>query len=60
MVWKYAFGKEKYIKQINAILEWQKKIGEILPLSWKMLHLKRIRGYDTGEEGGGSRCSFAK
>ena len=25
MVWKYRFGKERYIKQINDIREWQKK-----------------------------------
>ena len=23
MVWKYRFGKEKYIKEINCIREWQ-------------------------------------
>ena len=25
MVWKYRFGKERHIKQINDIREWQKK-----------------------------------
>ena len=28
MVQKYRFGKERYIKQINAIYEWQKITAE--------------------------------
>ena len=55
VVWKYRFGKERYIKQINDIREWQKIMAEF---GGKMSYLKRIRGYDTGEERGGSRHSF--
>ena len=28
VVYKYRFGKERYIKQINDIQEWQKKTAE--------------------------------
>ena len=38
----------------------RKKIGEIQLVSEKRSCLKRIRGYDTGEEGGRSRYSFAR
>ena len=31
MVQKYRFGKERYIKQINDIQEWQKNNSGILP-----------------------------
>ena len=47
MVQKYRLGKERYIKQINDIWEWQKITVE---LGGKRSSLKRIRDYDTGEE----------
>ena len=48
MVQKYRFGKERYIKQINDIWEWQKTTAEF---SRKMVTcLKRIRGYNTGRK----------
>ena len=49
MVQKYRFGKERYIKQINNIWEWQKITGEP---GGKWSCLKSIR--DTREERGGS------
>ena len=49
MVQKYRFGKERYIKQINDILEWQKITTEF---SEKRSCLKRSRGYNKGEERG--------
>ena len=33
--WKYRFGKERYIKQINDILEWQKQTVEFSCLAEK-------------------------
>ena len=36
-----------------------KKPGRILQFCRKKLYLKRIRGFDTREEVGGSRHSFA-
>ena len=51
MVQKYRFGKERYIKQIKKITT---EFGEKRPC------LKRIRGYNTEEERGGSRHSFAR
>ena len=45
------------MKQINNICEWQKK-NEIPLFGGKRSCLKRIRGYDTLEEGGGSKYSF--
>ena len=57
MVQKYRSGKEWYIKQINDIWEWQKIRTEF---SGKRSCLKRIRGYKTGEERGGSMHSFAR
>ena len=56
MIQKYRFGKERYIKQINDIWEWQKITAEF---SGKKPCLKRIGGYNTGEERGGSRHCFA-
>ena len=58
MVQKYRFGKERYIKQINDIWEGQKITAEFGRK--KVTCLKRIRGYNTGEERGGSRYSFAR
>ena len=57
MVQKYRFGKERYIKQINDIWEGQKIMAEF---GRKRSCLKRIRGYNTGEERGGSGHSFAR
>ena len=57
MVQKYRFGKERYIKQINDIWEGQKITAEF---GGKRSCLKRIRGYNTGEERGRSRHSFAR
>ena len=57
MVQKYRFGKGRYIKQINDMQESQKIMAE---LGGKRSYLKRIRDYDTGEERGGSRHSFAR
>ena len=57
MVQKYRFGKERYIEQINDIWEWQKITTEF---DGKRSCLKRIRDYNTGEERGGSRHSFAR
>ena len=56
MVQKYTFGKERYIRQINDIWEGQK----ITEFGGKMLCQKRIRGYNTWEERGGSRHFFAR
>ena len=47
MVQKHRFGKERYIRQINDIWEGQKIVAEF---GRKRSHLKRIRGYKTGEE----------
>ena len=52
---KCRFGKERCTKQINDIQEWQKKKTKRIPRM-----CQRIRGYDTGEEGGGSRHSYAR
>ena len=57
MVQKYRFGKERYIKQINDIQESQKIMTEF---GGKRSYLKRIWDYDTGEERGGNRHSFAR
>ena len=57
MVQKYRFGKERYIKQINDIWESQKITAEF---GRKRSCLKRIKHYNTGEEGGGSRNCFAR
>ena len=37
-----------------------RKIGGVLLFCGKRSYLKRIIGYDTGQNGGGSRHSFAK
>ena len=54
MVEKYRFCKERYFKQI--IFRSDKIMAEF---GRKRSCLKRIRGYNTGEEGGGIRLSFA-
>ena len=40
--------------------ESNRKIGGVPLFGRKKSCLKRIRGYDTGKEGGGSRHSFTK
>ena len=64
---KYRFGiekyvkkyiKEKYIKQINDIREWQKKRQSSASRQKKVMS-EKIKGYNIGEEGVGSRYSFA-
>ena len=40
------------------IIESNRKKGGVLSLGGKRSCLKRIRGYDTGKEGGGSSHSF--
>ena len=57
LVQKYRFGKERYIRQINDIWEGKKITTEF---GGKRLCQKRIRGYNTGEERGGSRHFFAR
>ena len=37
-----------------------RKIGGILSFGVKRSCMKRIRGYDTGKDGGGRRHSFTK
>ena len=37
-----------------------RNIGGVMLFSGKRSCLKRIRGYDTGKDGAGSRRSFAK
>ena len=54
---KYWSSKERYIKQINNILEWKKITTEF---GGKMSCLNRISGYNTGEERGESTHSFAR
>ena len=56
MVQKYRFDKERYIKQINYI--WEKITAGFSRK--KVTCLKRIRGYNTGEELGVRRHSFAR
>ena len=58
MVQKYRFGTERYIRQINDIWDWQKITAEFG--GKKVTCLKRIKGYNTGEERGGSGHSFAR
>ena len=52
----HVFGKERYIKQINDIQDWQKKTAEF-HRSTKVMS-KKNWDYDTAEEGGGSRHFF--
>ena len=40
--------------------ESNRKIGGVPSFGGKRSCLKRIRGYDTGKDGGGSRHCFAK
>ena len=42
------------------IFKSNRKKGAVLSFSGKRSCLKRIRGYDTGKEGGGSSHFFAK
>ena len=37
-----------------------RKIGAVLSFGGKRSYLKRITGYNTGKDGGGSRHSFTK
>ena len=51
-------SRKNVSKKINDTWEWQKKQRN--STSWqKKVMSEIIRGYDTGEEGGGSRHSFA-
>ena len=42
------------------VFESNRKKGGVLSFGGKWSCLKRIRGYNTGKEGGGSSHSFAK
>ena len=50
----------KHMSNKLMIFGSSRKKGGILPFGGKRSCLKRIRGYDTGKEAGGSRYSFAK
>ena len=52
MIQKYRFGKERYVKQINDIWEWQKIMAEF---SGKRSFKK---GFTTREERGGIQWLF--
>ena len=58
MVWKYRFAKDMSNKLMMFGI--YRNIGGVMLFSGKRSCLKRIRGYDTGKDGGGSRRSFAK
>ena len=58
MVLKYRFVKDMSNKL--KIFGSNRKIGGVLLFCGKRSYLKRIIGYDTGQNGGGSRHSFAK
>ena len=58
MIWKYRFAKDMSNKLMT--FESNRKIGGVPLFGRKKLCLKRIRGYDTGKDGGGSRHSFTK
>ena len=53
MVWKYRFAKDMSNK-LKAFGSNRKK-GGVPSFGRKRLCLKRIRGYDTGKDGGGIR-----
>ena len=58
MVWKDRLAKDISNK---LMMFWSNRIiGGVLPFGGKRSSLKRIKGYDTGKNGGGSRHSFAK
>ena len=58
MIWKYRFAKD--ISNKLMTFESNRKIGGVPLFGRKKSCLKRIRGYDTGKDGVGSRHSFAK
>ena len=58
MVWKYRFAKDMSNKLM--IFGTKKKKSGVPLFGGKWSCLKRIRGYDTGKDGGESRHSFAK
>ena len=58
MIWKYRFAKDMSNKLMT--FESNRKIGGVPLFGRKKSCLKRIRGYDTGKDGGGSRHSFTK
>ena len=58
MVWKYRSAKDMLNKSVAS---WSnRKMGGVPSLGRKRSCLKRIKGYDTGKYGGGSRHSFTK
>ena len=59
MVQKFRFGKERYIKLIIFGSD-RKKNGGILLFGRKRSSMKRVKGYNTGEEGVGSRHCFTR
>ena len=59
MVLKYRFEIRKDMSNKLVIFESNRKKGGVLSFGGKRC-LKRIRGYNTGKEGGGSSHSFAK
>ena len=58
MVWKYRFAKDMSNKLMACGSN--RKKGGIPLFGGKRSCLKRIRCYDTGKDGGGSRHSFTK
>ena len=58
MVLKCRFAKDMSNKL--KIFWSNRKIGGVLLFCGKRTYLKRIMGYDTGQNGVGSRHSFAK
>ena len=44
MKWKYRFGKERYIKQINDIQGWQKKKCQNSAIQWEKVKLEKNQG----------------
>ena len=58
MVWKYRFAKD----MSNKLMTFgsNRKIDAVPLFGGKRSYLKRIMGYDTGKNGGGSRHSFTK
>ena len=60
MVWKYRFGKERYIKQSNKIREWQKKTQQNFTIWQKKAMSEQNQGLRTWEEEHGRSYSFAR
>ena len=58
MVSKYRFAKDLSNKLMT--FGSNRKMGGVLSFVRKRPFLKSIRGYNTGEDGGGSRHSFTK